>query len=55
MAEINILGHRQIVKEDRLLVDGRDSLREGVMGGRQCRRATIEQYGALPMAAGCRS
>ena len=55
VAEKDILSHRQIVEEHRLLVDGGNPLRESVMSRRESHRAAIKHAGSPPMAAGCPS
>ena len=47
MAEKDVLSHRQIIEEHRLLVDGGDASCECVMSRRERHRAAIKQQGAL--------
>ena len=47
VAEKDVLSHRQIVKEHRLLVDGGNPLCESVMSRRERHRAAIKHEGAI--------
>src|ERR1700733_15707353 len=47
VAEKDILGHRQVIEEPRLLVDGGNPLCKSVMGRRERNGMAIKQDGAL--------
>ena len=47
VAEKDIFSHRQLIKENRLLVDGGNPLRESVMSRRESYGAAIKQERAL--------